>query len=173
MDCITQIHGKVKSILDFSLTNRPVMVERVLVTSDTKRDHFTLTLTRAKPDQVAPPIVEGRSWKNVDWSHLKSQIKKHHQETLGEICKTRNVDKLVNRFTAWANVLLDDKYPVKRTIFKAKYTPWMTKPVLKLIREKLSLLKKYQRTHLDVHGEAWLKLKMKVGNKCREVEQNY
>ena len=173
VDCITRISGKVESILDFSLTNRPHMVEKVLVTSDTKSDHFCLTLTRAKPDQVAPPIIEGRSWKNVDWAHLKSQVEKHHQETLSDICKTRDVNEIVNRFTAWANVLLDDKHPVKRTVFKAKYTPWMTKPVLKLIREKSSLLKKYQRTHLDIHREQWLKLKTKVSNKCREAEHNY
>ena len=173
VDCITRIHGKVESILDFSLTNKPEMVEKVLVTSDTKSDHSTLTLTRAKPDQVAPPIIEGRSWKNVDWVHLKRQVEEHHQETLSEICKTRDVNELVNRFTAWSNALLDDKYPVKRTVFRAKYTPWMTKPILKLVREKSSLLKKYQRTHLDIHREQWLKLKTKVSNKCREAEHNY
>ena len=143
------------------------------VTSDTKSDHMTITLTRAKGDQVPPPIVESRPWGAIDWADLKKKIEDHHLETLQEISKVRDVDELVNRFVAWANVLLDEKYPVKRTVFKQKYTPWMTKEVLELVKEKKMLLAKYQRTRLDVHREKWLKLKTKVSNSCRKAEYEY
>ena len=173
VDCITRISGKVESILDFNLSNRPEMVGKVQVTSDTKSDHMTITLTRSKGDQVPPPIVEGRSWSTIDWADLKKKIQEHHLETLQEISKARDVDELVNRFVAWANVLLDEDYPVKKTVFKQKYTPWMTKEVLALVKEKKMMLEKYQRTRLDVHREKWLKLKTQVSNRCRKAEHDY
>ena len=49
----------------------------------------------------------------------------------------------------------------------------MTKPILVLIKEKNSLLRKYQRTGLDVHREAWSKLKVKVSNTCRNAQYVY
>ena len=173
VDQITRISGKLKSILDFNLSNRPDMVGKMQITSDTKSDHMTLTLTRSKPDQVPPPVIEGRSWSKVDWAELKREVEENHKETLADICKIRDVDTLVERFIGWSDNLLNEKYPVKRTTFKTKYTPWMTKPVLELIKEKNAMLKKYQRTHLDVHRMAWIKMKTQASNACRKAEYEY
>ena len=79
------------------------------------------------------------------------------------------MNELTNRFTAWANVLLDDKTPVKRTVFKTRYNPWMNPNLLKLIKEKRKLLKQWQRTKLDVHKERWKRLKCKVSNESRKA----
>ena len=173
VDQITRISGKVESVLDLHLTNRPEKVGKVLLTGDTKSDHLTLTMIRSKPDQVAPPVYEGRSWKKVNWVLLKQLVYRHHMETLRGICMIRDANEIANRFTAWANVLLDDKTPVTRSEFKNNYTPWMTKPLLELIKEKNLLLKKFQRTGLETHRVAWVKLKTKVSNNCRDAQHAY
>ena len=109
----------------------------------------------------------------VDWADLKKKVQDHHLETLQEISKVRDVDELVNRFVAWVTVLLDEKSPVKRTVFRQKYTRWMMKEVLALVKEKSKMLAKYHRTHLDVHRQRWLKMKTKVSNSCRKAEHEY
>ena len=137
---ITRVSGKWESILDLHITNRPEAVKPVMLTGDTKSDHLALTVTRKAEDQVADPIIEGRSWSKVDWWDLREKVNKHHLDTLKQISMVRDVNELTNRFTAWANVLLDDKTPVKRTVFKTRYNPWMNPDLLKLIKEKKMLL---------------------------------
>ena len=83
------------------------------------------------------------------------------------------MNKLTNRFTAWANVLLDDKTPVKRTLFKTRYKPWMNPDLLKLIKEKKKLLKQWQMTKLDVHRERLKRLKCKVSNESRKAAHTW
>ena len=126
-------------------------------------------MTRKAEDQVSDPIIEGRSWSKVDWWDLRDKINKHHLDTLKQISTVEDVNELTNRFTAWANVLQDDKTPVKRTVFKTRYNPWMNPNLLKLIKEKRKLLKQWQRTKLDVHKERWKRLKCKVSNKSRKA----
>ena len=173
VDQITRISGKLESILDLHLCNRPNKVGRVLVTHDTKSDHFTLTVTRSKPDQVGPKVFEGRSWRKVDWDKLTKLIYQCHGETLKSICRVRDVNELVNRFTAWSNVLLDAETPVKKTEMAPKFTPWMTPEVKKLVKEKKLALKKFQRTHLDIHCTQFHKLRTKVSNECAKAEHEY
>ena len=163
----TRVSGGVESILDLHITNKPDLVQRVLLTSDTKSDHLTMTLTRSRDDQVSDPVIEGRSWRKVDWHGLKRKIYTCHRETLKSICRVRDANEITNRFLAWANVLLDDKTPVKRTVFKNKYTPWMKPELLAEIRSKNRMFRKWQRTRLDHHRNTWLKLKCRVSNECR------
>ena len=170
---ITRVSGKWESILDLHITNRPEAVKPVMLTGDTKSDHLALTVTRKAEDQVADPVIEGRSWSKVDWWDLREKVNKHHLDTLKQISMVRDVNELTNRFTAWANVLLDDKTPVKRTVFKTRYNPWMNPELLKLIKEKKKLLKQWQRTKLDVHRERWKRLKCKVSNESRKAAHKW
>ena len=173
VDQITRISGKLESVLDLHITNAPQMTKRVMLTGDTKSDHMTLTVTRAKNDQVAPPVNEGRSWSKVNWIYLKALVTECHKNTLKRMCWVRDVNELTNRFVAWANVLLDNETPVKKTVFKNRYTPWMNPDILKMIREKTAALKKWRRTSLEAHKMAYVKLKNKVSNVCRDAQVRY
>ena len=173
VDQITRIHNKVESILDFSLTNRPDKIGKVQLTGDTKSDHLTLTITRSRPDQVAPPFVEGRSWSKVDWRELKQIVMERHMHTLREICRIQDVNELAEEFVNWTEEVLRDKYPVKKTQFQQKFTPWMTKDLLALVREKNHLLKEYQKTRNPLLRQRWMKMKTSVSNKCRDAEHHY
>ena len=170
---VTRVSGNVESILDLHLTNKPNKIQRVLLTSDTKSDHLTMTLTRGVSDQVDDPVIEGRSWRKVDWHGLKRRIYTCHKETLRSICMVRDANEITNRFLAWANVLLDDKTPVKRTTFKTKFTPWMNPELLAEIRDKNKSLRKWQRTGLDCHRSDWLRKKTKVSNHCKKAQHDY
>ena len=173
VDQITRIHNKVESILDFSLTNRPDKIGKVQLTGDTKSDHLTLTITRSRPDQVAPPFVEGRSWSKVDWRQLKQIVMERHMHSLREICRIQDVNELAEEFVNWTEEVLRDKYPVKKTQFQQKFTPWMTKDLLALVREKNHLLKEYQKTRNPLLRQRWMKMKTSVSNKCRDAEHHY
>ena len=169
---ITRVSGKLESILDLHLTNSPDNT-KIMLTGDTKSDHLALSVTRKNPDQVADPIIEGRSWSKVDWWDLREKVNKHHLETLREISSVWDVDEMTNRFTAWGNVLLDEKTPVKRTVFRTRFNPWMTPELLKMVREKKKLLRLWQRTGLEVHKERWKSLKCKVSNECCKASHEW
>ena len=68
---------------------------------------------------------------------------------------------------------MDDKTPVKRTVFKNKYMPWMNPDLLTEIRDKNKLFQKWQRTRLDHYRYTWLKLKFRILNQCQKAEHDY
>ena len=68
---------------------------------------------------------------------------------------------------------MDDKTPVKRTVFKNKYMPWMNPDLLTEIRDKNKIFQKWQRTRLDHYRNTWLKLKFRVSNQCQKAEHDY
>ena len=142
---ITRRSGKLESCLDLLLTNRPRHIGSVQLTNDTKSDHSTLTVTRKIADQSAAETMERRPWSKVDYNWLNWIIEKYWIPTLEWMRRIRDVNLLYNHFTAWMNVLLDERWPVKTFLMTPNYCPWMSPELHNLQKNRSCVLRRWKK----------------------------
>ena len=143
---ITRRSGKLESCLDLFITNKPRHIGSIMLTNDTKSDHSTLIVTRNINDMSDPEVMEKRPWSKVDYDWILWIIDKYWLPTLEWMARIRDVDLLYTHFTAWLNVVLDERWPVKTFKMTPNYCPWMSPELHNLQKERSCVLRKWKKS---------------------------
>ena len=165
--------GKLESCLDLLITNRPRHIGSIQLTNDTKSDHSTLTVTRNIADQSATETMERRPWSKVDYRWLNWIIAKYWIPTLDWMKRIRDVNLLYNHFTAWLNVLLDERWPVKTFVMAPNYCSWMSPELHKLQKERSCVLRKWQKFGNDGDLHRFHVLRNECSSLNKKLKSNF
>jgi len=152
------------NILDLVLTNFPDKLSKIYAsTYHYRSDHFLLDFKiNITTDKIIPPPRQVYDFKNANYQNLKTELQNHNLLT-----QLNDLATADSKWDYWKMTILGaiNNNIRKITIKHNDTPPWMTKPLLQLIRRKNIALKRAKS--LD-SPDTWQKFK-RVRNRVKNM----
>ena len=158
--------GSKSSHLDIHLCNDPSKLKSVTTTKEFKGDHHALIMVRSETDTAGNMKCTKRKWSKVDyiWVFCTYYVF-WSQNVHEELLNIHDPDVVAEKFTAILSTILDEKWPVTTFTVKPNYSPYVTKKLLTMRKEKKRLYNEWKK---DKTMEKY-KAVRSVSNKLRQA----
>ena len=169
----TRITPTTKSALDHIICNYDNVISQYGVVTTGLSDHFFTYCTRKSPKPIfnEHKRVKVRSLKNYS---KESFIDKLSETDWSEVLFCNDVDRAWSMFCTVFMNTLDSVAPLREVRIKQRSEPWMTSEILDDIRERDSLLAKFNKNkHMSEYYKEYCKLRNKVQREIRSAKQQY
>ena len=163
--------GQEPSGLDHYFTNRPEKLSPVNTQYCGGSDHMVIFATRySKSMRTTPRYIRRRSYKDFNPEAFIAAIR---QVSWLDIYLSDDVNTAVELLSSKISFILDTMAPMKSIQVRTKYSPWISKQTLGLMKERNNLQRIASETR---NRDDWVKyksLRNKINNRLKYEERSW
>ena len=163
--------GQESSGLDHYYTNRPEKLSQVATQYCGGSDHLLIFATRySKSVRTTPRYIRRRSYKDFNSEAFIAAIR---QVSWLDVYLCEDVNIAVELLSSKITFILDTMAPLKTIQVRTKYSPWISKQTLELMKDRNKLQKTASETKNRDDWSKFKSLRNQVNNRLKYEERKW
>ena len=159
-----------RAILDLVLTSDGNMIDNITDREPLGSSDHLVIAWDLKHEREEVIVRDSKDFKKANYEDVEHALSQLNWHILFQEC---TVNKAWNIFQDEIISVIDDFVPNKQGIRKSRKNKWMTRKLLKLVRKRRKLWKKYKSSRLEEDKNMYKDLNVEVRMEIKQAKRNF